>query len=88
MGLFIDDIYKSKFQDKEIIKENNPKIIEIRRHLIYYEGILTQKLTGENKEVFLKFAEEFAELTELIQQEYYHEGFKDGANFVKETFLD
>lgn len=87
MSNFIENFYYGNIEPQELSSEITPKLKRKLGKLTEREEQLTSKLTNEEKELFLEYANAYNEFTSLSNADSFMSGFRLGAKFTYDTFI-
>lgn len=88
MSNIIQDFYYGNIEPQELNSEITPKLKNKLSILAEKEEQLTTKLTGEEKELFLKYASAFNEFSSISNSDSFISGFRLGAKFTYDAFVE
>ena len=88
MSTFIEEFYYGNIEPQEVNSELTPKLKKKLSNLAEKEEQLTARLTGEDKELFLKYVSAYTEFCTTSNADSFISGFRLGAKFTYETFVD
>lgn len=89
MSKFIEELYYgSNLEPQELSTELSVKLKKKLRNLVQKEEQLTAKLSGEEKELFLNYVITYTEFSSLSNEDSFISGFRLGARFTYDTFID
>ncbi|MBQ2846884.1 MAG: hypothetical protein IJE74_01325 [Clostridia bacterium] len=86
MSHFIEDFYYGNIEPQESITELKAEIKKKLDALSQTEEQLTSKLTNEEKELFMKYANQSSEFLCVSNTDSFIAGFRLGAKFTYDTF--
>ncbi len=87
MSHFIEDFYYGNIEPQESITELKAEIKKKLDVLSQTEEQLTEKLTNEEKELFMKYASQSSEFVCVSNTDSFIAGFRLGAKFTYDTFV-
>ena len=87
MSKFIEDFYYGNIEPQELNSELSAKLKNKLSKLTENEEQLTAKLTTEDKELFLDYANTYNEFLNLSNSDSFMSGFRLGAKFTYDTFV-
>ena len=88
MSNIIEDFYYGNIEPQEVSSELTPKLKKKLNNLAEKEEQLTAKLTGEEKELFQSYVSAYIEFSTLSNADSFISGFRLGAKFTYETFVE
>lgn len=88
MSNIIKDFYYGNIEPQELNSELTPKLKKKLSILAEKEEQLTARLNGEEKELFLNYASACNEFSSLSNEDSFISGFRLGAKFTYDTFID
>ena len=87
MSNFIEELYYGNIEPQELNSEQSGKLSKKLNALTEKEEQLTVKLTAEDKELFLNYANTYNEFLSLSNSDSFISGFRLGAKFIYDTFV-
>lgn len=87
MSNFIEELYYGNIEPQELNSEQSGKLSKKLNALTEKEEQLTVKLTAEDKELFLNYANTYNEFLSLSNSDSFISGFRLGAKFTYDTFV-
>lgn len=87
MSNFIEELYYGNIEPQELNSELSSKLSKKLNALTEKEKQLTAKLTAEDKELFLNYANTYNEFLSLSNSDSFISGFRLGAKFTYDTFV-
>ena len=87
MSTFIEEFYYGNIEPQEVNSELTPKLKKKLSNLAENEEQLTAKLTVEDKELFLDYANTYNEVLSISNSDSFMSGFRLGARFTYDTFV-
>ena len=87
MSDFIEELYYGNIEPQELNSELSGKLSKKLNALTEKEKQLTAKLTAEDKELFLNYANTYNEFLSLSNSDSFISGFRLGAKFTYDTFV-
>ena len=87
MSNFIEELYYGNIEPQELNSEQSGKLSKKFNALTEKEELLTVKLTAEDKELFLNYANTYNEFLSLSNSDSFISGFRLGAKFIYDTFV-
>lgn len=87
MSHFIEEFYYGNIEPQESITELKSEIKKKLDALSQTEEQLTSKLTNEEKELFMKYANQSSEFLCVSNADSFIAGFRLGAKFTYDTFV-
>ena len=88
MSTFIEDFYYGNIEPQEVTSELTPKLKKKLSHLAEKEEQFTARLTGEDKELFQNYVSAYIEFSTTSNADSFISGFRLGARFTYETFVE
>ena len=88
MSTFIEDFYYGNIEPQEVNSELTPKLKKKLSSLAEKEEQLTARLTGEEKELFLNYVSAYTEFSTISNSDSFISGFRLGAKFIYDTFIE
>ena len=88
MSTFIEDFYYGNIEPQEVNTELTPKLKKKLSALAEKEEQLTARLTGEDKELFQNYVSAYIEFSTTSNADSFISGFRLGAKFIYETFVE
>ncbi len=88
MSDFIEDFYYGNIEPQEISTTLSTELKKKLDLLSHAEEKLTSKLTDEEKELFIKYASQSSEFLCVSNADSFIAGFRLGARFTYDTFID
>ncbi len=88
MSDFIEDFYYGNIESQEISTTLSSKLKRKLDSLSQAEEQLTSKLTDEEKELFIKYANQSNEFLCVSNADSFIAGFRLGARFTYDTFIE
>ena len=87
MSNIIEELYYGNIELQELNSELSAKLKKKLSNLAENEEQLTAKLTTEDKELFLNYANTYNEFLSLSNSDSFMSGFRLGAKFTHDTFV-
>ena len=87
MANFIEELYYGNIDPQARGYRPKSPVKKVSDSLNALEEQLTEQLAGENKELFLRFCNAYAEFMGECELDTFITGFRHGARFVMDTFL-
>ncbi len=87
MSTFIEELYYGNIETQELNSELSADLRNKLSKLTEKEEQLTAKLTAEDKERFLDYANTYNEFLSLSNSDSFMSGFRLGAKFTYDTFV-
>ena len=87
MSNFIEELYYGNIEPQKLNSELSDKLSKKLNALTEKEEQLTAKLTAEDKELFLNYANTYNEFLSLSNSDSFISGFRLGAKFTYDTFV-
>lgn len=88
MSDFIEDFYYGNIEPQEISTELRTELKKKLDLLSQVEEQLTSTLTDEEKELFIKYANQSSEFLCVSNADSFIVGFRLGARFTYDTFVE
>ena len=88
MSDFIEDFYYGNIEPQEIRTELRTELKKKLDSLSQAEEQLASKLTDEEKELFIKYASQSSEFLCVSNADSFIAGFRLGARFTYDTFIE
>lgn len=88
MSNIIENFYYGNLEPQEINSELTPKLKRELSNLTDKEEQLTARLNGEDKELFQNYVSAYIELSTSSNADSFISGFRLGAKFTYETFVE
>ena len=88
MSDFIEDFYYGNIEPQEISTELRTELKKKLDSLSRAEEQLTSTLTDEEKELFIKYANQSSEFLCVSNADSFTVGFRLGARFTYDTFVE
>ena len=88
MSDFIEDFYYGNIEPQECTTELTAKVKKSLSDLAGKEEQLTAILTGKEKELFLSYVKTYTNFSSLCNADSFIVGFRLGARFTYDTFID
>ena len=88
MSTFIEEFYYGNIEPQEVNSELTPKLKKKLGNLAEKEEQLTARLTGEDKELFQNYVSAYIEFSTTSNADSFISGFRLGAKFTYETFVE
>ena len=85
MSNIIEELYYGNIELQELNSELSAKLKKKLSNLAENEEQLTAKLTTEDKELFLNYANTYNEFLSLSNSDSFMSGFRLGAKFTHDT---
>ena len=87
MSNIIEELYYGNIEPQELNSELSAKLKNKLSKLTEKEEQFTAKLTTEDKELFLDYANTYNEFLSLSNSDSFMSGFSLGAKFTYDTFV-
>ncbi len=87
MSGFIEDFYYGNIEPQECCSELKNELKKNLSVLTEKEEELNSKLSGEEKELFMKYASQSSEFVCVSNADSFIAGFRLGAKFTYDTFV-
>lgn len=88
MPNFIEEFYYGNIEPQEITTELKPELRKKLKALSQTESVLSAKLTDAESELFDKYLKQSGEFLCVSNADSFIAGFKLGAKFTYNTFVD
>ena len=88
MSDFIEDFYYGNIEPQECTTELTAKVKKSLSDLAGKEEQLTSILTDKEKELFLSYVKTYTNFSSLCNADCFIVGFRLGARFTYDTFID
>ena len=88
MSNIIEDFYYGNIEPQEVNSELTPKLKKKLSNLAEKEEQLTARLSGEEKELFLSYVSAYTEFSTISNSDSFISGFRLGAKFIYDTFIE
>ena len=88
MSDFIEDFYYGNIEPQEISTTFSTELKRKLDSLSQAEEQLTSTLTDEEKELFIKYANQLSEFLCVSNADSFIAGFRLGARFTYDTFIE
>ena len=88
MSNIIENFYYGNLEPQEINSELTPKLKRELSNLTDKEEQLTARLNGEDKELFQSYVSAYVEFSTTSNADSFISGFRLGARFTYETFVE
>ena len=88
MSNFIEELYYGNLEPQEVNSELTPKLKKKLSNLAEKEEQITERLNGEDKELFQNYVSAYIEFSTTSNADSFISGFRLGAKFTYETFVD
>ena len=88
MSNIIEELFYGNLEPQEVNSELTPKLKKKLSNLAEKEEQLTARLDGEDKELFQNYVSAYIEFSTMSNADSFITGFKLGAKFTYETFVD
>ncbi|MBQ8783635.1 MAG: hypothetical protein IJZ57_07690 [Clostridia bacterium] len=87
MANIIEDFYYGNIEPQEVNSELTSKLKKKLSILARKEEQLTERLTGEDKELFQNYVSAYIEFSTTSNADSFISGFRLGAKFAYDTFV-
>ncbi len=87
MANIIEELYYGNIYPQELNSELTNKLKKKLNKLADKEDVLTERLTGSDKDMFLDYARTYTEFSSISNTDSFITGFRLGAKFIYDTFL-
>lgn len=88
MSGFIEEFYYGNIEPQACSSELNKELKKLLSALTEKEELLTAKLNGEEKDLFLKYVNAYNEFLAFSIADGFISGFRLGARFTYDTFVE
>ncbi len=88
MSGFIEEFYYGNIEPQACNSELNKELKKLLSTLTEKEELLTAKLNGEEKDLFLKYVNAYNDFLAFSIADGFISGFRLGARFTYDTFVD
>lgn len=88
MSGFIEEFYYGNIEPQACNSELNKELKKMLNTLTEKEEMLTAKLNGEEKDLFLKYVNAYNEFLAFSIADGFISGFRLGARFTYDTFVN
>lgn len=88
MSGFIEEFYYGNIEPQACNSELNKELKKMLNTLTEKEELLTAKLNGEEKDLFIKYVNAYNEFLAFSIADGFISGFRLGARFTYDTFVD
>ena len=88
MANFIEEFYYGNIEPQTLSTELTPKLRKKLSELVKKEEELTAKLPEGERELFLKYTDAYNEFSSISICDSFISGFRLGAKFAYNTFVD
>lgn len=88
MSGFIEEFYYGNIEPQACNSELNKELKKMLNTLIEKEELLTEKLNGEEKDLFSNYVNAYNEFLAFSIADGFISGFRLGARFTYDTFVD
>ena len=88
MSGFIEEFYYGNIEPQACNSELNKELKKMLNTLTEKEEMLTAKLNGEEKDLFLKYVNAYNEFLAFSIADGFISGFRLGARFTYDTFVE
>ncbi len=84
---FIEDLYYENIDAQAYSPEFGAELKQKLNELTELEKQISDKLSGEEKDLFLKYTDKYIEFTARSLTDAFISGFRLGAKFTHDTFI-
>ena len=84
---FIEDLYYENIDAQAYSPEFGEELKQKLNELTELEKQISDKLSGEEKDLFLKYTDKYIEFTVRSLTDAFVSGFRLGAKFTHDTFI-
>lgn len=88
MSGFIEEFYYGNIEPQACNSELNKELKKLLSTLTEKEELLTAKLSGEEKDLFLEYVNAYNEFLAFSIADGFISGFRLGARFTYDTFVE
>lgn len=88
MSGFIEEFYYGNIEPQACNSELNKELKKLLSTLIEKEELLSAKLNGEEKDLFLEYVNAYNEFLAFSIADGFISGFRLGARFTYDTFVE
>lgn len=88
MSGFIEEFYYGNIEPQACNSELNKELKKLLSTLTEKEELLTAKLNGEEKDLFLKYVNAYNDFLAFSIADGFISGFRLGARFTYDTFVE
>ncbi len=88
MSGFIEEFYYGNIEPQACSSELNTELKRLLSTLTEKEELLTAKLNGEEKDLFIKYVNAYNEFLAFSITDGFISGFRLGARFTYDTFVE
>ncbi len=88
MKNFIRELFLDNIEPQENIYQSNKKLSKNMDIVAEREEQLNKRLTGEEKQLFTEYIDAWSEASVIFEEENFVRGFRLGAKFTYDTFID
>ena len=88
MSNIIEELYYGNIEPQELNSELSARLKNKLSKLTEKEEQLTTKLTAEDKELFLDYANTYNEFLSISNADSFISGFRLGAKFIYDTYIE
>jgi len=85
---FLEDFYYGNIDPQARGVRRNSKLDKVVALLVKCEELLSEKLTREEKQLFLAYVSAYCELLSTCENNAFISGFRLGAQFAYDAFLE
>lgn len=87
MSNFIEELYYGNIEPQELSTELSGKLKKKLGNLAEKEEQITERLNGEDKELFQNYVSAYIEFSTISNADSFISGFRLGAKFTYDTFV-
>ncbi len=87
MSNFIEDLYYGNIEPQKLSTELSGKLKNKLSNLVEKEEQITERLNGEDKELFQNYVSAYIEFSTTSNADSFISGFRLGAKFTYDTFI-
>ena len=87
MSNIIEELFYGNLEPQEVNSELTPKLKKKLSNLAEKEEQLTERLDGEDKELFQNYVSAYVEFSTTSNSDSFISGFRFGAKFAYDTFV-
>ena len=88
MSDFIESFYYGNIEPQSLTTELTPKLRKKLNELVKKEEVLASRLPDGERELFSKYTDAYTEFSSISICDSFISGFKLGAKFAYNTFVD
>ncbi len=88
MKNFIRELFFDNIKPQENSYRSNSKLRKSMDIVVEKEEQLNKRLTGEEKQLFTDYIDAWSAVSAIFEEENFVRGFRLGAKFTYDTFID